>query len=134
MLIQFKGVQKLKQSDLEKLYIINTNGIFTPLYSYESIENIKDENGAIVDYEYIGYQQIKTAQEVYAEWQQQQVNAINTVHIAEIKERLVQIDLESVRPLRAKVNNVATEEDNTKLINLETEATMLRAELAKLNI
>ena len=48
----------------------------------------------------------------------------------QIKNRLSQIDLESVRPLRAKVYGTATPEDDAKLATLEQEAEALRAELA----
>ena len=48
----------------------------------------------------------------------------------QIKNRLSQIDLESVRPLRAKVYGTATPEDDAKLATLEQEAGALRAELA----
>ena len=49
---------------------------------------------------------------------------------AEIKSRLSQIDLESVRPLRAKVHGTATPEDDAKLAALEQEAEELREGLA----
>ena len=52
---------------------------------------------------------------------------------AEIKSRLLEIDLESMRPLRAKVHGTATPEDDAKLAALEQEAEVLRAELAGLN-
>ena len=51
----------------------------------------------------------------------------------QIKNRLSQIDLESVRPLRAKVSGAATPEDEAKLAALEQEAGALREELAGLN-
>ena len=51
----------------------------------------------------------------------------------EIKSRLLEIDLESVRPLRAKVSGAATPEDDAKLAALEQEAGALRVELAGLN-
>ena len=49
-----------------------------------------------------------------------------------IKSRLLEIDLESVRPLRAKVYGTATPEDDAKLAALEQEVEALRAELAGL--
>ena len=55
------------------------------------------------------------------------------LRIDEIKSRLNEIDLESVRPLRAKVHGAATPEDDAKLAALEQEAEALRAELAGLN-
>ena len=50
-----------------------------------------------------------------------------------IKSRLLEIDLESVRPLRAKANGTSTPEDDAKLAALEQEAEALRAELAGLS-
>ena len=52
------------------------------------------------------------------------------VRTVEIKSRLLEIDLESVRPLRARVYGTATLEDDAKLAALEQEAEALRAELA----
>ena len=48
---------------------------------------------------------------------------------AEIAARLVQIDAESVRPLRAKVAGNATGDDDAKLAALDAEAAALRVEL-----
>ena len=50
----------------------------------------------------------------------------------DIKHRLSEIDIESIRPLRAMVDGSATEFDITKLANLEEEATILRKELSSL--
>ena len=55
------------------------------------------------------------------------------LRIEEIKSRLSQIDLESVRPLRAKAYGTATPEDDATLAALEQEAGALRVELAGLN-
>ena len=52
------------------------------------------------------------------------------VRMAEIKSRLLEIDLESVRPLRARVHGTATPEDDAKLAALEQEAEELREGLA----
>lgn len=51
----------------------------------------------------------------------------------QIKSRLLEIDLESVRPLRAKVSGTSTPEDDATLAALEQEAGALRVELAGLN-
>ena len=51
----------------------------------------------------------------------------------QIKNRLSQIDLESVRPLRAKVSGTSTPEDDATLAALEQEAGALRVELAGLS-
>lgn len=53
----------------------------------------------------------------------------NAVRGEEIKARLTQIDVESVRPLRAALTNTANDFDNEKLADLEAEAADLRAEL-----
>lgn len=50
----------------------------------------------------------------------------------EIKQRLAEIDTESIRPLRATVDGGATEFDAQKLASLEAEANALRTELASL--
>ena len=55
------------------------------------------------------------------------------LRITEIKSRLLEFDLESVRPLRAKAYGTATPEDDAKLAALEQEAEVLRAELAGLS-
>lgn len=51
---------------------------------------------------------------------------------AEIETRLQELDLQSVRPLRAKVDGSATAEDDTKLSAIELECQALRAELSAL--
>ena len=50
--------------------------------------------------------------------------------IAVIKARLDQIDIESIRALRAKAVGQGKVADDTKLTSLDTEADALRAELA----
>ena len=55
------------------------------------------------------------------------------LRITEIKSRLDEIDLESVRPLRAKAYGTSTPEDDATLAALEQEAGALRVELAGLN-
>jgi hypothetical protein len=52
--------------------------------------------------------------------------------VAEIKAELAEIDLQSIRPLRAITKGVATDEDTLKLAGLEGRAEELRAELAEL--
>lgn len=52
--------------------------------------------------------------------------------IAEIKQRLAAIDIESVRPLRAKSTGKDQQADRAKLESLETESAALRLELAGL--
>lgn len=50
--------------------------------------------------------------------------------IYEIKSRLAQIDIDSVRPLRAIIANTATQHDIDKLSALDEEAVLLREELS----
>jgi hypothetical protein len=51
---------------------------------------------------------------------------------AEIITRLAEIDIASIRPLRAIADNTATDFDREKLADLEAEAAALRTELAEL--
>jgi|GEM_PF-5660445 len=51
---------------------------------------------------------------------------------ADIQRELDAIDMQSVRPLRAKLAGTATAEDEARLASLETQAQTLRAELAGL--
>ena len=53
--------------------------------------------------------------------------------ILEIDNRLSQIDSESIRPLRAKLANMYTEQDEAKLKSLEQEASDLRNERRNIN-
>ena len=52
--------------------------------------------------------------------------------VQEIRQRLSEIDAESIRPLRATVDGSATEFDTQKLTALEQEATALRTEMKSL--
>lgn len=56
----------------------------------------------------------------------------NERRVQEIKQRLAEIDTESIRPLRATADGSATEFDTQKLATLETEAQALRTELKSL--
>lgn len=60
------------------------------------------------------------------------VEALGATRSVEIKARLAQIDLDSVRPLRAILANTAAQQDRNKLEALDAEAAILRAELAAL--
>ena len=66
-------------------------------------------------------------------WVEYTAEDAKQARIAEIKSRLLEIDLESVRPLRAKAYGTATQEDDEKLAALEQEAEAVRAELAGLS-
>lgn len=58
----------------------------------------------------------------------------NRLRAAEIKRRLKAIDTERIRPLAAIATNKATAFDNEKLVALENEAEILRAELENLEV
>ena len=70
----------------------------------------------------------KSAADIAAEKQEKEKES----RISEINARLLQIDSESVRPLRAKLSGTDTELDNDKLSALESEAENLRSELSAL--
>jgi hypothetical protein len=55
-----------------------------------------------------------------------------TARIAEIDAELMRLDLEAVRPLRAKVAGNGTPEDDARLADIETQAQALRGERAGL--
>lgn len=54
--------------------------------------------------------------------------------LAEIVNRLMEIDMESSRPLRALVNGSGTDADRAKLVRLDAEALRLREEIAALSV
>lgn len=58
------------------------------------------------------------------------VEAISSDRTTEIKHELSQLDLATVRPLRAITAGTATDEDRERLAELEQQAATLRAELA----
>jgi hypothetical protein len=55
-----------------------------------------------------------------------------TARIAEIDAELMRLDLEAVRPLRAKVAGSGTPEDDARLADIEAHAQALRGERAGL--
>lgn len=55
-----------------------------------------------------------------------------TARIAEIDAELMRLDLEAVRPLRAKVAGSGTPEDDARLADIEAQAQALRDERAGL--
>ena len=63
------------------------------------------------------------------------INKINAeARKVEISNRLLEIDSESIRALRAFYNNTQTDYDKEKLSNLETEATELRKEFEEISL
>ena len=57
----------------------------------------------------------------------------NQIRANEIIELLNLLDLQSVRPLRAIIGNVATDQDFDKLNKIESQSASLRSELASIN-
>ena len=58
----------MKKSEVDKLNIQKPEGIFTPKYSYAECLPIKNEDGEVIDYEYVDFVINKTAEEVYQEY------------------------------------------------------------------
>ena len=58
----------MRQSELYKLNISKPEGIFTSNYSYAECLAIKNEDGEVIDYEYVDFVINKTAEEVYQEY------------------------------------------------------------------
>lgn len=58
---------------------------------------------------------------------------LNEQRLSEIKARLIEIDGESIRPLRAIAAGTSSQFDTDKLTALETERASLAAKLAALN-
>ena len=86
---------------------------------------LKDENGTEIDLSnYIMDESgnlILDAEKIKAQQ--------NAARKSEILARLAEIDLESIRPLRAVLTEAATDFDTQKLTALESEAAELREEL-----
>ena len=108
---------KLTQEGYIKIYSGGSSKSF--LSGYENDKEVLEfiDNGGTVEPEF-------TSEELAANEASKRAS--------EIQSRLVQIDLESLRPLRAVANNNATSFDTTKLTALDDEATALRAERATL--
>lgn len=77
---------------------------------------IEDENGNLIDITELPLSQ----------------DELNQQRVDEIKLQLVEIDNQTVRPLRAILAGMSTDEDTEKLRELETQAAILRKELAEL--
>ena len=58
----------MKQSEVDKLNIQKPEGLFTPKYFYTECLVIKNEDGEVIDYEYVDFVLNKTADEVYREY------------------------------------------------------------------
>ena len=56
----------------------------------------------------------------------------NQQKIAELKQQLAELDLQAVRPLRAIAAGTATDEDKSRLSEIESQAETLRSEIANL--
>lgn len=88
-------------------------------------KGLMDENG-MFNYKYVygAVDEIHESEKAEVVFKQKRVQ--------EIRQRLLEIDTESIRPLRATADGSATEFDTQKLATLEQEATALRTELASL--
>lgn len=58
----------MKKSEVDKLNIQKSEGIFTPKYSYAECLAIKNKDDEVIDYEYTDFVLNKTAEEVYQEY------------------------------------------------------------------
>lgn len=71
-----------------------------------------------------------------AEWESQreerEQNRLRDDLIAAARVRLAELDAAAVRPLRAVVAGTSTEADHTRLAEIETEAQMIRSQIADL--
>lgn len=56
----------------------------------------------------------------------------NQQKISKLKQQLSELDLQAVRPLRAIAAGTATDEDKSRLAEIESQAETLRAEIAEL--
>lgn len=59
----------MTKNELNKLNLQTKDGVFTPTYIFEGLEPVY-ENDELVDYNYIGFKLILTADENYTEWLQ----------------------------------------------------------------
>ena len=71
---------------------------------------------------------LKTCYKEYEKTQEE----INEIRKQEIYAELESIDTQTIRPLRAKLTGLATTQDESKLLELETKANTLRNELKTL--
>ena len=87
---------------------------------------IIDENG-IYNYKLIDSKAVlRSDEDKAAETEKIQ----NHQKISEVKQQLLELDLQAVRPLRAIAAGTATDEDKSRLAEIEGQAEALRAEIA----
>lgn len=77
---------------------------------------VEDENGALIDIVEVPFTQEDLAQQ----------------RVDEIKRQLNELDAQAIRPLRAILTGMSTDDDTDKLREIEEQAAALRAELAEL--
>ena len=58
----------MKKSEVDKLNMQKTEGVFTPNYSFSAVTSIENEDEEVIDYEYVDFILNKTAEEVYQEY------------------------------------------------------------------
>lgn len=81
-----------------------------------------------------GYEikETETALEAWGITEEEQAEEAKNVRRAELISQLDEIDLKTIRPMRAKEAGVATDADLAKLQELEEQAAQIRAELQNL--
>ena len=96
----------MKKSEVDKLNIQKPEGVFTPNYSYSECLAIKNEDGEVVDYEYIDFILYKTAEEVYQEY----LNPIPPSPILPTPEEMVIAEMSiSMAQMQAESNQTIAE-------------------------
>ncbi len=114
---------------------VSEYGFLSEHIEYPQIDNAKENLGAKVMKLSDDKTHVISTFEVVAlsddEIEQRKVQS-NQRRINEINQRLTQIDLDSVRPLRAVTAGTANDFDKQKLAKLDTEANELRNELKAL--
>jgi DNA-binding transcriptional MerR regulator len=81
-----------------------------------------------------GYElkETETALEAWGLTEEEQAEEAKNIRRAELISQLDEIDLKTIRPMRAKEAGVATDADLAKLQELEEQAAQIRAELQNL--
>ena len=95
-----------------KWVIPDNSPLSSKITSLGDIEPVTNEHGELID---VKFPEPTTEQK-----------------IAELKQQLAELDLQAVRPLRAIAAGTATDEDKARLSEIESQAEMLRAEIAEL--
>ena len=98
---------------LQPKWVVPDNSVLaSKIMSMDSFTPVVDENGELIDVE----PPEPTTEE----------------KISKLKQQLSALDLQAVRPLRAIAAGTATDEDKSRLAEIEKQAEALRAEIANL--